>query len=93
MQSSDIECEILFQTMETNVKTLNEFRAQSLIPFVAYHVDVDSCKCALSQWHVEEDSFFIVVSLAQQILGIPTSQIKTKRIFSIVEVFTRFHRC
>jgi hypothetical protein len=48
MKSFDIECEDLFQTMETSIKTLNQFRAQSLIPFVAYHVDVDSCKCALS---------------------------------------------
>jgi hypothetical protein len=48
MQSSNIECEDLFQTMETNAKALNQFRAQNLIPFVVYHVDVDSSKCALS---------------------------------------------
>jgi hypothetical protein len=69
----DIECKDLFQTTKTSVEALNQLVAHELHFFGYYHVDVNSCKCALSWWRVEEHKFLIVALLDWQILGIPKS--------------------
>jgi len=71
--------------MEINVEVLIILVAQKLDAFCCYHVDVDNYKCALFWWHREQRKFS-TCSLVRQVLGIPTSQIETKRIFSIVGI-------
>lgn len=65
VQSFDNECEDLFEITKINVEALNQLVVQELDSFHCYHVDVDSCKCALYQWHEEEHKFLTIALLAQ----------------------------
>ncbi len=55
-------------------------------------MDLKEIKCPPQWWQKHESMFPTVGFLAQQILGIVGSQIETKRIFSLVGIFTNLRR-
>jgi hypothetical protein len=65
VQSFANECENLFEIMEISVEALNQLVLPKLDSFHCYHVDVDSCKCALYEWHEEEHKLLAIALLAQ----------------------------
>jgi hypothetical protein len=56
-------------------------------------VDVKKIKCPLQWWEKHEIMFPIIGFLACQILRIVSSQIETKKIFSLARSFTNLKRC
>jgi len=67
--------------------------AREFDAFPCHHVNVKNYKCALFWWHIYEQRWPLVGSLAQQIIGIPISQIETERIFSIVGILITPKKC
>ncbi len=56
-------------------------------------MDPKDIKCPLQWWGKHEAMFLTIGFLARQILSIVGSQIKTKRIFSLVGILTNLRRC
>ncbi len=56
-------------------------------------MNLKETKNPLQWWEKHESRFPIVVFLARQILGIVSSQIETKHIFSLVGIVTNLRRC
>jgi hypothetical protein len=79
-----VDFEILFHTIETNMNTLKHFDFRELDGFCFYPIEVD-CKCALSWWWTKSQEFHIVAKLVKHILNIPTFYIKIEKIFSLFE--------
>ncbi len=52
-----------------------------------------TCEDPLAWWCNYEGQFSNVVFLAKQILGIPRSQIETKKVFSLARVLITLQRC
>jgi hypothetical protein len=67
----------LFQTSKTDAKSMSQIVAREFDAFYCHHVNVENYKCTLPLWHIHEQRWPLVGLLAQQIIGIPTSQIKT----------------
>jgi hypothetical protein len=60
MQSSNFECEDLFQTMKISAKAMNQLVTQVLDAFRCYHIDVDNCKSRLPLWHTKEHKYLVM---------------------------------
>jgi hypothetical protein len=61
--------------------------------FKRYQVDVKKIMCPFQWWEKHKSMFPTMGFLARQILGIMGSQIKTKRIFSLVDILTNLKTC
>jgi hypothetical protein len=57
--------------------------------FRRYQVDVIKIMCPFQWWEKHKSMFPTISFLAGQILGIMGSRIKTKRIFSLVDILTK----
>jgi hypothetical protein len=44
-------------------------------------------------WSKHEGQFLTIAKLAKAILGIPSNQIETKKVFSITSILTSLHHC
>jgi hypothetical protein len=84
--NGDFDLDIFEQTSSTSELTLELVRRETLI-FKCYQVDSKEIKCLL-QWWTKYETMFPTVFLAHQILRIVGSQIETKRIFSLIRIFT-----
>jgi hypothetical protein len=82
----------LFHITQTNLNTLKNPVLKKLNGFRHYPINVN-CKCALSWWWIKSHKFPITTKFKKHILRILLSQIKTKKIFSIVGIFTSFYKC
>jgi hypothetical protein len=71
-----------------SAKIAKEIVTRELLGFKRFTMDVKDIKYILQWWEKHESSFHIVGFLAKQILGIVGSQIKTKRICSLVGILT-----
>jgi hypothetical protein len=77
----------LFEVVVSTQEAIEGLLKVGLSLFYSLHVkNVDPID-PLMWWATNESRFPNMGFLAQQILGIPCSQIETKRIFSIVGVF------
>jgi hypothetical protein len=72
--------------LKTSAEGIFQAVAHEFDGFHHHLVDVNTCKCALSWWCIHEQKHLVVGMLARQILGIPTSQTETERIFSIAGI-------
>ncbi len=65
VQNLNFKCKDLFQNIKANVENLKQLIAHEFDAFHQYHVDVQNCKCALTNWwHIEEHKFPTMVQLA-----------------------------
>lgn len=85
---SEVNFEGILHITSSIVETYKDIVSKELVGFQQFPLDGKGYKCALSWWHKEEHKFLTISLLARHIISIPTSQIKTKRIFSIVGIFT-----
>ncbi len=79
--------EMITNTSEPTMELIN----RELLIFKCYQVDIKDIKCPLPEKN--ENMFPTVGFCVRQILRIVESQIETKRIFSLVGIFTSFRRC
>ncbi len=93
MEGFEVGNKDLFQTLKIDAKAMSQIVAREFDAFYCHHVNVENYKCALSLWHIHEQRWPLVGSLAQQIIGIPTSQIETEWIFLIVGILVALKKC
>jgi hypothetical protein len=83
----------IFQQTACTSETSKELVTKEWLICKCYQVDPKDIKCPLQWWGKHEAMSPIVCFLAHQILGIVRSPIETKRIFSLVGIFTNLRRC
>jgi hypothetical protein len=83
----------IFQMTNNIAKTAKEIVPRELLDFRRFHVDVKDIKNLLQWWEQHEFGFHAAGFLAKQILRIVSSQIETKHIFSLAEIFMSLKRC
>jgi len=74
-------------------KTTKEIVTRELLDFKRFHVDVKDIKNLLQGWEKHESRFHVAGFFAKQILGIVSSQIEPKHIFSLVGILMSLKRC
>jgi len=72
---------------------MRELVNKEFLFFKHYHVDNKKIRCPFEWWEKHESLFLIFGFLARQILGIPRSQMKSKRIFSLAGILIHFRKC
>ncbi len=82
-----------FQQIASISEPSKELVTKELLIFKHYQMDPKGIKCPLQWWGKHEAMFPIVGFLAHEVLGIVTSQLEMKRIFSLVGIFTNLRRC
>jgi hypothetical protein len=88
----DKNLDIFEMTTSTNEPTTKLVNRELLI-FKHYQVDVKDIKCRL-QWLGKHENMFPTIGFcARQILRIVGSQIKIKRIFSLIQILINLRRC
>ncbi len=85
---SKVNSKGLFHITSSIVETYKDIVSKELVGFQQFPLDVKGYKCALSWWHKKEHKFLTISLLVHHIISILASQIKTKCIFSIIEIFT-----
>ncbi len=83
--------DIFEQTTNTN-ELIEKLNYMKLI-FKQYQMDVKDIKCPFQWWYKYELMFPIVGFLVHQMLGIFVSQIKMKKIFSLVRIINNCKKC
>jgi len=83
----------LFHITQTNLNTLKNLVLKKLDKLHHYPINNANCKRALNWWWIKSHKFLITTKFKKHILRILLSQIKMKRIFSIVGIFTSFYKC
>jgi hypothetical protein len=83
----------IFGIVTSSEVTLHGLLRNELNLFCHLHAKLEDPMLPLTWWKIHETRFPNVSFVAQQILGILGSQIKTKRTFSIVGVLFRLRCC
>jgi hypothetical protein len=83
----------IFEMIVSTSELVTDLVNKEFLIFRRFQVDPTKIKCSLQWWQKHESMFPNVDFLAQQILGIIESQIETKKIFSLVSIFTNLRRC
>jgi len=61
----EVENKYLFQTSKIDVESMSQIVAGQFDAFHHHHVNVENYKCSLSWWHIHEQRWPLVGSLAQ----------------------------
>jgi hypothetical protein len=79
--------------INNNKEIVKEIVIKEFLDFRRFYVDLKEIKNPFKWLEKRESRFPIMAFLARQILGIISSQIETKHIFSLIGILTNMKRC
>ncbi len=92
MQTNEEYSLDVFEMYAGTSEPTKEVVNKELLMFRRFQVDVKEINCPLKWWVKHESLFPTMAFLAHQIFGIVSSQIETKRFFSLARILTNLKR-